>query len=497
MVIGASSLLGKKLMKVLSSSHDIGGTYFQNSITNSKFLDITDKEEVYKFTNLYSPDWIINTSALTNVDYCEKHQDEAWQINVDGTHNLVLACKSIGAKFMQISSDYVFDGTGSSYDENTIPNPVNYYGITKLESERIVIDELYHYAIIRPSILYGYNDDKDKETFVTFVRKNLHKNKLEVDNEIIKYPVLIDDIAKLVDAIITQDLKGTFNIGGTEGYTRYEWAQKIMETVSAETTMKLIPVISDNTGKKPKNVKFTNDKVKNIGIKLTGVNEGLDIIDKQEKCFFKLIYSVRPDILVLNESASQFRINAGKALAKESAVSADIVVPVPESGMFPATGFSSETGIPLVFGIIRDYYTKRTLFDTKYESRITSLKRKLIAVPSVLKDKNIILIDEAIISGSTLKIAVEKVKECGVKEIHIRIPSPPMIYQCPARMMPNNIDLVTHKLFHSSATEASQNEIEKEMAKYFEVDSVNYLSIEGILNSTTRKEWCLHCLKGD
>jgi len=177
-------------------------------------------------------------------------------------------------------------------------------------------------------------------------------------------------------------------------------------------------------------------------------------------------------------------------------VEADIVVPIPESGIYPATGFSGETGIPLVFGIIRDYYTKRTLFDSKYESRITSLKRKLIAVPDVLEDKRVILIDEAIISGSTLKIAVEKIKECEVKEIHIRIPSPPMLYHCPARMMPNNIELVTHKLFHSTATEVDQNEIEKEMAKYFEVDSVNYLSLEGILNSTTRKEWCLYCLKG-
>ena len=500
LVTGASGLLGKKVISVLSGEHAVGGVHLNVEVPNSRYLDITNQIEVAKFIKLYTPEVIVHTAAISDTNYCEENQEVAWQVNVEGTRNLVMAAKLENTKFIYISSDYVFDGENESYDTSAKPNPINYYGVTKLEGERIVKEEIFDYAIIRPGILYGYNDESDKKTFPRSIIDSLKENKSpSLDDNVYKYPVLIDDVALLISKIIKMKLGGLFHIASEQKLTRYEWASLLAKSSGLEEPFqKFKKEISVDTGKKPLNVKLIDEKLTNeMDIKPFSVVDGFEVSDKQQKCFFKLIYSVRPDKLVLDQSASKFRIDAGKALAIDNPVNADIVVPVPESGIYPATGYSSESGIPLMFGLIRDYYTKRTLYEEQYNSRINALKRKLIPVPDVVVGKKIVLIDEAIISGLTLKIVVEKLRECGAKEIHLRIPSPPMLYDCPALMMPSNIKLLAKKIEIRKENFDNKLQIEEQMKDYFSVDSIKYLSIDGLLNSTKRKEWCLYCLKGN
>jgi len=156
-VVGANSLLGYKIL-YYNKNFEIIGTYNKNSplIRDSKniHVDITDDEECKKIID-YKPDVIINTAALTNVDYCEKMKDEANKVNVIGTRNLTKVANSIGSKFIHISSDGIFSGDKNNYLEDDVYEPCNFYGISKLKSENEASSVSDH-IILRPSVLFGW-----------------------------------------------------------------------------------------------------------------------------------------------------------------------------------------------------------------------------------------------------------------------------------------------------------------------------------------------------
>ena len=124
LVTGASGLLGKKVISVLSDEHAVGGVHLNVEVPNSKPLDITNQIEVANFIKLYTPEVIVHTAAISDANYCEENQEIAWSVNVEGTRNLVMAAKLGNAKFIYISSDYVFDGENDSYDISAKPNPI-------------------------------------------------------------------------------------------------------------------------------------------------------------------------------------------------------------------------------------------------------------------------------------------------------------------------------------------------------------------------------------
>ena len=390
-----------------------------------------------------------------------------------------MACKEKNIKLIHISSNYVFDGIDSK------PNPLNFYGITKLESERTIQEELFNYAIIRPTVLYGYNNGKNKQTFVDYVKESLKTKKtLNLNNTNQKYPLLIENIVDMIKVLIQQDLKGIFNISGKDKVTYLEWAKRIAKQ-QGYVTGKEKEISDESKVMRPLDVNFTIEDFSQKLIDITSLDKGLDVVDKQEKCFFKLIYKERPNKSILNQSVSEFRIKSGVALAKKAPVKSDIVIPIPESGIFSALGYAKESGIPLMFGLIRDYKTKRTLFDTDYKTRAHSLNKKLIVIDDIVKDKNIVLIDEAVVSGNTLQTVIRKLKKAGVGEIHVRIPSPPMINKCPAYMLPENIELLTEWISSSC------------LEYYFKANSFEYLNIEDLSNIINPKNWCLHCFGGE
>ena len=254
LVIGGSGLLGKKLLKTLSFTHNVGGTYSTKPYENCKKLDITDGKAVEQFINLYQPEVVIHTAAIKNSDFCEENTDICWRVNVEGTKNIVDVCKKHCVKVIYISSDYIFDGKKGIYDEQANPAPINFYGLTKLESERTIKEELADYIIIRPTILYGYNDGSDA-TFITKVRTEAEKgNTLYLDNQMVKYPLLIDDLATFVIALLDTNKNGTFHIGGNDPVTRYQWAKKIAEIYDLDEE-KILPCDRLSHGKLEKTFK--------------------------------------------------------------------------------------------------------------------------------------------------------------------------------------------------------------------------------------------------
>tara|TARA_Y100000817_G_scaffold309722_2_gene299287 strand:- start:549 stop:1139 length:591 start_codon:yes stop_codon:yes gene_type:complete len=193
-------------------------------------------------------------------------------------------------------------------------------------------------------------------------------------------------------------------------------------------------------------------------------------------------------MLIADQNANDFRIKAGHKISEESPVPEDIdfVVPIPESGIYSATGVAAGSGKPIYFGIIRDYFTEKTLYSATLQNRYENLKRKLIPVREILEGKKIVLVDEAVLSGSTLKVVVSMLKDVGVREIHIRIPSPPMVNECSAKVLPNL------KLAGKNMT--NQKALEDQLQSDFNVDSFAFLSTKAFISIASSKEkMCFDC----
>jgi amidophosphoribosyltransferase len=204
-------------------------------------------------------------------------------------------------------------------------------------------------------------------------------------------------------------------------------------------------------------------------------------------CIFEHVYFARPDSLVFGESVNRVRTNLGRVLARESGVPADVVVPVPDSGVCAAIGYAERSGIPLQFGLIRNHYVGRTFIEPQQAIRHFGVKVKLNPVRSILEGKRIVLVDDSIVRGTTSRKLVKMIKAAGALEVHMRISCPPTISPCFYGVdTPRRADLIaaTHTL--------------EEIRKYIEADSLRYLSLEGLLDAVNshRDDYCTSCYTG-
>ena len=205
------------------------------------------------------------------------------------------------------------------------------------------------------------------------------------------------------------------------------------------------------------------------------------------KCIFEHVYFSRPDSTVFGRSVQASRDQMGRILAQESGVEADLVVPIPDSGVSAAIGYSQESGIPFAFGLIRNHYVGRTFIEPKTKIRNFGVKVKLNPVRELLAGKRVILIDDSIVRGTTSRKIVKMVRAAGAKEVHMRISCPPTLSPCFY-----GIDTPTKKeLIASSHTV-------EEIGKYIEADSLAYLSLQGLIKAVGGKgnEFCTACYTG-
>ncbi|MEW6171216.1 MAG: phosphoribosyltransferase family protein, partial [Candidatus Omnitrophota bacterium] len=216
--------------------------------------------------------------------------------------------------------------------------------------------------------------------------------------------------------------------------------------------------------------------------------QNLQSKNKFAHCTFEHVYFSRPDSNVFGETVHLVRRKLGEELAKEHPINADFVVPVPDSGFSAALGYSKESSIPLEMGIIRNHYVGRTFIQPAQDSRDLGVKVKFNMLRDVLKGKRIIIVDDSIVRGTTSKIRVRNLRKAGVKEVHLRISCPPHRFPCFY-----GID------FHrSSELIANRYESLDAIRKYLEVDSLGYLSLEGMLKCLKhdKSHYCTACWIG-
>jgi len=209
---------------------------------------------------------------------------------------------------------------------------------------------------------------------------------------------------------------------------------------------------------------------------------------RKSQCIFEFVYFARPDSKIFGKSVYEVRREFGRRLARENPVEADIVVPVPDSGVVPALGYSQEAGVPFELALIRNHYVGRTFIKPQQRMRDIGVKVKLNPVPELLKGKRVIVIDDSIVRGTTSRKIVRMLREAGAKEVHMRISSPPTKWPCYF-----GIDTPTREQLI-----ASSHSVE-EIGKYIEADSLGYLSLEGMLEAAggTKADFCTACFDGD
>ncbi len=209
----------------------------------------------------------------------------------------------------------------------------------------------------------------------------------------------------------------------------------------------------------------------------------------QACCIFEQVYFARPDSRVFGRWVQESRDQMGRRLARESGVAADVVVPVPDSGVTAALGYAEEAGLPFRFGLIRNHYVGRTFIEPEQRVRDFGVRLKLNPVHNLLAGKRVVLIDDSIIRGTTSRKIVRMVRGAGAAEVHLRISCPPTISPCFYGVdTPSKRELI-----------AANNSVE-EIRRYIEADSLAYLSLEGLLASVRDEHetgYCTACYTGN
>ncbi|WP_028574267.1 amidophosphoribosyltransferase [Desulfonatronovibrio hydrogenovorans] len=204
-------------------------------------------------------------------------------------------------------------------------------------------------------------------------------------------------------------------------------------------------------------------------------------------CAFELIYFARPDSMVFNQEVYQARKRMGMVLAREAPVEADFVMPFPDSGMYAGVGYAQESGLPFEMAMIRNHYVGRTFIQPTQDMRDFGVRVKLNPAKSMIRNRRLLIVEDSIVRGTTIKTRVKKLRELGAREIHMRVSCPPIRYPCFY-----GID------FSSKGELIAANHSVEDIARYIGLDSLHYLSIEGLMASIDNGQgFCLACFNED
>jgi amidophosphoribosyltransferase len=204
-------------------------------------------------------------------------------------------------------------------------------------------------------------------------------------------------------------------------------------------------------------------------------------------CVFEHIYFARPDSEVFGAGVYERRLDLGRTLAREHPADADVVIPVPDSGVAGALGYAEETGLPFQFGLLRSHYMGRTFIEPSQQIRDFGVKLKLSPVSRLLRGKRVVVVDDSLVRGTTSKKIVRMLREVGVREIHLRITAPPTTGSCYYGVdTPTKEELIAHRLDVEGIRE------------FLGADSLGYLSLEGLrqVEEADSGEYCEACFSG-
>ena len=295
LITGSNGLLGQKLLHRLIEDDNIeviATSKGENRVSRSQkytylSLDVASENEVKKVISDQSPDIVINTAAMTNVDLCEEEKESCDRINVDAVSFLANSCASINAHLIHISTDFIFDGLDGPYVEDDTPNPISYYGLSKLKSEKILYNHNVDWTILRTIIVFGVGENLSKGNIVLWAKGALEKEeKLNIIDDQFRAPTLAEDLAEACLLVARKKAHGIFHISGKDIMSIYEMVENIANYYGYNVN-KLNRISTSTLNQKaarPPKTGFILDKAKKIlGYKPHSFKDALSIVDKQLK----------------------------------------------------------------------------------------------------------------------------------------------------------------------------------------------------------------------
>lgn len=245
LICGSNGLLGQRLAlllctqtqyEVLNTSHH-RSFVFDRQLFDYTQLDIRSKGDTKSLISSFQPDVILNAAAATDVDWCEDHREEAWNVNVVGVENLVEAAKKVGAKLIHVSTDYVFDGKGGPYDEEARPAPISYYGKTKLAGENAIRISGVPHAIVRAVVLFGHGINV-RDNFALWVVRSLREGqRIRCATDMVGNPTYVADLSYALARIFELGRSGLYHVCGSDRISRFGFAQKIATAYGLDASL--------------------------------------------------------------------------------------------------------------------------------------------------------------------------------------------------------------------------------------------------------------------
>lgn len=485
LVTGATGFLGKKICGILEREYQVIGVARRGS-ENVQALDLSDRRQLEAYIRLKKPDIVIHTVAIADPETCDAAPDEAYAVNVELTRDLCEICGEENIKLIFISTDYVFDGLShEEYRESALRNPLNYYGQTKMMAEDYV-RQTKRSLIVRIPIIYGYNDKNDKQTFVTKTLSQLaQRQPVYADHEQIRYPVLIDEVAVALGQLLQEE--GIVQLSSSQPVTKYQWAQLIADTFGYDRSL-VHPKAPSGGSKRPAHTKMNTDRAVGKGILIHDVGDGLKIMRKQMNCIFRLIYKSSSYEKLYGARVGDFRFKMGQFMGtvlKQTVIrECDCVVPVPNSGLYYAMGLAESIRKPYIQALAKTSPNSRSFNIANPAERDRYLKSKIVPIPEMIREKNVLLVDEAIFTGATLRTVCDMLKACGARKIHICIPTPICYTRCRQYIQP----------YRTVLTEQTG---ENEIADYFGVESITYISCDDFIKNIMPLQdyFCYECFE--
>ena len=295
LITGSNGLLGQKLLHKLRVDEGVnlvatskgdnrvseknGYTYFD--------LDITNKNAVTQLIASEKPQVVFNTAAMTNVDLCEEKKEACDNLNVNAVQYLSVACQQIDAHLIHISTDFIFDGEDGPYKEEDKPNPLSYYGLSKLKSENIVKESACNWTILRTIIVFGVGENLSKSNIVLWAKGALEKDEpLNIIDDQFRAPTLAEDLADACILAAKKKAYGIFNASGKDIMSIYEIVERIAKHYR-NTTKNLNKIstatLNQKAGRPPKTGFILDKAINELGYNPHSFEECLTIIDEQLK----------------------------------------------------------------------------------------------------------------------------------------------------------------------------------------------------------------------
>ena len=297
LVTGSNGLLGQKLtdLYLLEAGIELIATgrganrYPLKQGYLYEELDITNRSQVMDIFNKYRPDCIIHTAAMTNVDACELDHEACVLQNIDAVQNVVDMAKNINAHLVHLSTDFIFDGKAGPYKEDAVPNPLSFYGESKLKAEQIVMKGSENWAIARTVLVYGLVADMSRTNIVLWAKDALeHKKSIKVVDDQYRTPTLAEDLALGCRLLEKHEARGIYNISGKDYLNIYELVSRVANYFgySMDNVERVNSTTLNQPAKRPPVTGFDISKAnKELGYKPHSFEEGIEIVQKQFENF--------------------------------------------------------------------------------------------------------------------------------------------------------------------------------------------------------------------